>query len=72
MVEAPKIDTVEIGNTLTVTEISEIEKLTVDAFDKDATKENSEEMKNVLKTTKINVVTSDATTTPEAKTQLSL
>jgi 23S rRNA U2552 (ribose-2'-O)-methylase RlmE/FtsJ len=73
MVEAPKLDTIEVGNTLTAAETSEIEKLiNVDAFDEDTTKENTDEMKDALKATQINVVTSDATTTQEVKTPLSL
>lgn len=72
MVEVQKIDTIEVGNTLTNVESSEITKLTVDSFDKDTKKDNTEEMKDALKTTQINVITSSPGVIPETKTSLSL
>ncbi|MEI8253928.1 MAG: hypothetical protein WCG25_09610 [bacterium] len=72
MVEVPKIDTIEVGNALEKSESDVINSLKLEAFDVDAKKENVDEMKDVFKTTKINVITSAVGVTPEVKNALSL
>lgn len=70
--ESPQLETIEIGNKLEKAESDVINGLKLEAFDKDAQKENIDEMKDVLKSTKINVITSVAGVVPEVKEELSL
>jgi hypothetical protein len=71
-IEAPNLDTIEVGNKLEDKESELIKGLSLEAFDKDSNKENIDEMKDVLKTTEINLITSAAGVIPETKEALSL
>jgi len=72
MVEVPQLNTIEVGNTLEKAESNLINGLKLEAFDVDAKKENIDEMKEVLKSTTINIITSVAGVVPETKEALSL
>ena len=65
--EAPELNKIEVGNNIENTELSLIRDLKVDAFDVNTNKENKEEMKEALKTTTINVITSAPDVTPKTK-----
>jgi len=69
---SPELSTIEVGNKLSDAESTLISDLKTDAFGIDAQKEDIDEMKESLKTSKINVITSAVGITPEVKTLLSL
>lgn len=70
--ETPNLEKIEVGNILEKAESDLINGLKLEAFDKDAKKENIDEMKDVLKSTTINVITSATGAVEETKEQLSL
>jgi len=72
MATSPELKNIEVGNALEDKESSLIRDLKVDAFDVDANKDNINEMKDILKTTKINVITSVKNATTETTEQKTL